>query len=219
MIIKYLYHDVHAYFFQLTVGKVTVAGQFSLKMEPATVAKEFVVAFYQYFFTPVKKDLIKFYDQEKAQIWRAGLNSEVAVPINEMDKKMLGYTPKRGSQVAVTSYNVMPLEEGMAIAVFGSINGPEGEASYTFTHFITLASVCDRFFIVADSFNLAESAAAEINEEEYFQVAVKPKRTAAKEEPKKEAPVEAEKPVEQPAPKRKNNRRNDMSSFSWSAKD
>lgn len=197
-----------------------MASQFSLKMDAATVAKEFVVAFYQYFFAfPMKKDLAKFYDQEKAQIWRAGLESEVSVPLTEaMEKKLLGYVPKKGSQVAVTSYNVMPVNNGMALSVFGSINGPEGETNYTFSHFITLESVCERFFIVADSFNLIESAATQINEEEYFQV--KPERSRSSntaEEPKKET-EDAVKPTTAPAPKRKGNKRNiNKSSFIYNA--
>lgn len=154
-------------------------------------------------------------------VWRKDFESDVAAPLNQaVEKKCLMFIPAKGSQVAISSYNVMPLENGLNIAVFGSIDAPEGHQSYTFSQFFTLENICDRFFITADSFNLNECGAVEINEEEFFQLQTgKPKRAAAQEEPKKEGeeaePTPAVKPRRNQSKNKNGKKQKEENPYSW----
>jgi hypothetical protein len=107
-------------------------------------AREFVRAYYTYV-VQTPDDLHKFYDTDKATIWRDQLGANPGVAF---DRALLAPEIGQGSRVAVTRYNVLPGQSGFSVAVYGSITF--AGVARLFHQFLTLSDVEGRFSVVSD---------------------------------------------------------------------
>ena len=117
-----------------------------------SVCAEFVVAYYTYF-VHHKEEVVKFYDQDNATVWRKELGSDVGVSLKD-GKQFLVPEIARGSSVTVSSYNAVRIENGIALVVNGHIVYEGETTAHMFSQFFTLTSFCDRVFIESDSLNI-----------------------------------------------------------------
>ena len=117
-----------------------------------SVTAEFVVAYYTCF-VHHKEDVAKFYDQDNAMVWRKDLGSDVGVNIKGAMGLLVPEIAK-GSSVTISSYNAVPIENGLALVVNGYIVYEGETKAHMFSQFFTLASFCDRVFIESDSLNI-----------------------------------------------------------------
>jgi hypothetical protein len=107
-------------------------------------AREFVRAYYTYL-VQNPDDLHKFYDTEKATIWRDQLGGNPGVAF---DRALLAPEISQGSRVAVSRYSVLPGQSGFSVAVHGSITF--GGVARLFHQFLTLTETDGRFSVVSD---------------------------------------------------------------------
>jgi hypothetical protein len=123
---------------------------------PSAIAAEFVRSYYtKLAFFP--SDIPKFYDEDRATVWREQLNSTLAVPFASA-RDFLIPTIEEGSTVSVSSFAVLPVEKGFSLVVQGAI-ASDSSANF-FTQFFTFGTVEGRFFIVADALSLRQSESA-----------------------------------------------------------
>jgi hypothetical protein len=119
------------------------------------LASEFVVAYYKSLvYRP--NDVPKFYDQETAIIWRAELNSRKGVSFGQGSPFLIPEIA-RGSSVSVTDFNVLALEKGWSVSVWGSIVS-ETQGSL-FNQCFVIVDVAGRSFIVSDALKLLDGNA------------------------------------------------------------
>ncbi|OHT02351.1 hypothetical protein TRFO_07208 [Tritrichomonas foetus] len=122
------------------------------------IAAEFVAAYY----TAVAYDfrnVYRFYDQEKAEIYRQGHPSGNAVKLSEIKHNIV---PNNSGceKVCVTNYNAyqsINQPNCINIQVIGKvIKNSEENITTEFAQFFTLEHVGDRFVIIADSLTSIE---------------------------------------------------------------
>ena len=133
-------------------------------------ATEFISGYY-YKLAYAPNDLPKFYNQEKATIWRQSMETTNGVPFSEA-KKVLIPSIARGSKISVMEYNILNVRNGFVLNVFGKI---ENETSRKFvqTFFIEAVEGDDssRACIVSDSLKYELTP----EEEEVLQLAEVPR--------------------------------------------
>ncbi|KAH0790570.1 hypothetical protein GPJ56_005559 [Histomonas meleagridis] len=138
-----------------------------------TIASEFIAAYY-YKLTYVPNDIQKFYNQEKATIWRQSMESSNAIPFKDA-KNLLVPTITKGSKVSVLEYNILNVENGFILNVFGKIEEGETARKFVQTFFIEIVKAEDvsRICIISDSLKYESTK----EEEEALQLTeVRPKK-------------------------------------------
>ncbi|KAH0791676.1 hypothetical protein GPJ56_004362 [Histomonas meleagridis] len=115
------------------------------------IAMEFISAYYNKLaYAP--NDLPKFYNQEKAIIWRQSMESPNGIPFIDAKKDLTPHIA-RGSKISVMDYNILNVGSGFILNVFGKI---ESEITHKFvqTFFIETVEGDDssRTCVISDSF-------------------------------------------------------------------
>jgi hypothetical protein len=107
-------------------------------------AAQFVRAYYSdLVYSP--NELCMFYDQERAILWRDSLGDGAAVPFAP---DLLVPEIRRGSQVGILKFTVLPQEQAFSVVVYGSI--VFAATSKMFHQFFALVEIDARFFVVTD---------------------------------------------------------------------
>lgn len=115
--------------------------------DKSSVAAEFVSAYYfKLAFKPA--EIPKFYDQEKALIWRKELDQKDAVKFEDAVKCLVPAITK-GSKIVISDFVVIDNENGFLINVSGYVSH-ESEAKRTFQQVFELEEVENRFVVVKD---------------------------------------------------------------------
>jgi hypothetical protein len=123
---------------------------------PADVAAEFVRSYYtKLVYEP--GELAKFYDEERATVWRAELGQRLALPFAAA-REFLVPRIEEGSAVSVASFHALPLAGGLGVVVEGAI--ARDDACGFVTQCFTLGSAGGRFFVLADSLSVRQPARA-----------------------------------------------------------
>jgi hypothetical protein len=121
---------------------------------PSDVAAEFVRSYYtKLAYQP--SEIPKFYDEERATIWRAEVGGPLAIPFAAAREFLVPHI-EEGSAVSVVSFHVLPLESGFGLVAEGGIS--HGGASSFFTQCFTLGTADGRFFVLADSLTIRSPA-------------------------------------------------------------
>lgn len=111
------------------------------------VAGEFVIAYYKsLLYAPT--ELFKFYDEEKATVWRNMGATGVALK-KAMGKRFFVPSIPAGGSVIVNSFAVLPITQGLSVVVNGQFTGTD--AALCFTQCFTLTSCDGRWFIESDA--------------------------------------------------------------------
>ena len=106
-------------------------------------AREFVRAYYTYL-VQNPNGLHKFYDTDRATIWRDQLGGGPGV---SFDRAVLVPQISQGSRVAVSLYNILPEQSGFSVAVYGSVAFEA--VTRLFHQFLTLNEIDGRFSVLS----------------------------------------------------------------------
>jgi hypothetical protein len=108
------------------------------------IAAQFVRAYYtDLVYSP--NELCMFYDQERAILWRDSLGAGLGVPFVP---DLLVPEIRRGSQVGISKFTVLPHEPGFSVVVYGAI--VFAATSRLFHQFFALDDIDNRFFVITD---------------------------------------------------------------------
>jgi len=120
-----------------------------------SVAGEFVAAYYTALvYNP--SDVRKFYDEDRATVWRHGLDSEVGVRFRDAESLVVPVIAA-GSLVSIVSYAVLPIASGFSLVARGQI--AYGGDTQAFEQFFTVTTFADRWFIESDALSIGTATA------------------------------------------------------------